>query len=186
MPTRNTTWGRFRRSGRGKPQNLDEAARHFRLAADQGQPEASHSAPGLDAAGRREPGRKTPVEAARRFTVAAEGGLPEAQTALAFAYLGGEGVERNDTMAAKWFTEAAMRGEPLAQDRLARLYFLGQGVARDVAAALLWLTLAERGGYEDETLRNSIEPEITPEITAQVEEQLAKWDSAAGDGAAAN
>ena len=72
-----------------------------------------------------------------------------------------------------------MRGEPLAQARLARLYFLGQGVARDVAAALLWLTLAEKGGYEDETLRSALEPEITPEIRASVDRQIARWDQGA-------
>ncbi|MEQ8826802.1 MAG: hypothetical protein RIC82_03365 [Parvibaculum sp.] len=85
---------------------------------------------------------------------------------------------KNDTMAAKWFTEAAVRGDPMAQDRLARLYFLGQGVTRDVAAALLWLTLAERGGIEDDTLKNAMEPEITPEIRSKVVSELEKWEAA--------
>ena len=101
-----------------------------------------------------------------------------AQTSLAFAYLGGDGVEKNDTLAAKWFVEAAMRGDALAQDRLARLYFLGQGVTRDISAALLWLTLAERNGMNDDTLRSAMEPEITPEIRAEVEAEIEKLEKA--------
>lgn len=61
---------------------------------------------------------KDHTEAAKYFKKAAEGGLPKAQMQLAFRYLNGEGVPKNNIDAYMWLYIAAKLGEPIAKDTL--------------------------------------------------------------------
>lgn len=58
------------------------------------------------------------VEAARYLKKAAEGGLPQAQMQLAFRYLEGEGVPKDNVHAYKWFYIAEKADEPRAKRAL--------------------------------------------------------------------
>jgi hypothetical protein len=62
---------------------------------------------------------KDPAEAARFLTRAAEAGLPKAQMQIAFRYLNGEGVAKDDVRAHMWFFIADKGGDPIATKALA-------------------------------------------------------------------
>lgn len=60
------------------------------------------------------------------------------QLALARAYQGGHGVERDDTQAAALIEKAALNGSKAAQKALAELYERGTGVTADPVKAAQW------------------------------------------------
>jgi hypothetical protein len=67
----------------------------------------------------------------RWFRAVAERGFAIGQINLAFMYLDGLGVERDDAMAAALLTKAAERNHPVAQNNLGLLYAAGRGVPED-------------------------------------------------------
>src|SRR5262249_29849503 len=93
--------------GRGVPQNDSEAAKWFRLAADQGNAVARFTLGVMYGEGRGVP--QDYAEAARWARLAAGQGDARAQRNLGLAYAGGEGVTQNAVDAHMWFTLAAAR-----------------------------------------------------------------------------
>ena len=79
----------------------------------------------------------------RRITALADSGDVVAQTALAFAYLRGEGVARDTAAAARWSAAAAEQGEVVAE---ALAGTLGLDGGRNAARAPGWLAAAAAGG----------------------------------------
>ncbi len=82
----------------------------------------------------------------------ADSGDSRAQSQLAFAYLRGDGVEKNPLAALRWATQAAERGEPVAQYLLGTLYQKGPvrpGITADPPRAFkLFSAAAEKGNIK--------------------------------------
>lgn len=77
---------------------------------------------------------------------AAEKGDATAQSALGNAYLVGEKVAPNATLAVKWYKAAAEQNDPISQFALGMLYEEGNGVAKSMPEAAKWYkAAAERG-----------------------------------------
>jgi localization factor PodJL len=83
-----------------------------------------------------------------RTMALADSGDPISQTALAFAYLRGQGVPENTEAALRWGIAAGKQGDPTAQYLLGTLYRDGNGVAKDARQAFHW--------FEASALRGNI------------------------------
>ncbi len=86
--------------GLGVPQDVTEAARWYRLAADQGLATAQVSLGGAYEVGRGVPQDET--EAVRWFRLAADQGYAAAQFLLGLMYRDGRGVPQDDVAAHMW------------------------------------------------------------------------------------
>jgi TPR repeat protein len=89
---------------------------------------------------------------ASQLIARADSGEAKAQTQLAFAYLRGDGVEKNALSALRWASQAAGRGEPVAQYLLGTLYQAGPqrpGITSDPPRAFkLFSAAAEKGNIK--------------------------------------
>ena len=101
-------------TGDGVPQDDVEAARWFRLAADEGHAVAQFNLGRRYANGRGVP--QDDAEAVRWYRLAADQGLAAAQSTLGFMYANGDGVPQDGVEAHQWFSLAAAQssGEPRA------------------------------------------------------------------------
>lgn len=79
----------------------------------------------------------------------AESGDPEAMIQMGFAYLTGDGVERDPVKAVEYYRRAAELDEPVGQYNMAVQCARGEGIARDFAAAIDWMEKARDNGDED-------------------------------------
>jgi TPR repeat protein len=82
------------------------------------------------------------TEALRLCRPLAEQGDAKAQSALAFMYTNGEGVQIDHAEAEKWYRKAAEQGNAFGQAYLGFMYQLGKGVSRNKVLAHMWLNLA--------------------------------------------
>jgi hypothetical protein len=76
----------------------------------------------------------------------AKAGDAASQSAVAHAYLKGEGVPQDYAQAALWYGKAAKQGDAEAQYDLGLLYYKGQGVQQDQSQAVLWFRKAADQG----------------------------------------
>ena len=117
---------------------LDEAARLYRLAADQGYTAARHSLGVfyLEGLGGLAPDARA---AARLFKLAADRGFALSQYSLAVLYAsGGGGLVKDEREAARLYKLAADQGDPAAQTDLGAFYDAGRGgLPRDEREAAL-------------------------------------------------
>ena len=88
-------------------------------------------------------------KAIKAFEFAAKAGNLDALTALGVMYIGGIGVEQNNTKGYQYIREAADMSDPKAQYTLGALYYLGAGVKKDYKKAFNWLNLASEQNYID-------------------------------------
>jgi TPR repeat protein len=117
-----------------------QAAKWFRLAADQGLGPAQYK---LGLMYQRGKGvTKDDTQAAKWFRLAADQGDSRAQFNLGVAYDNGQGVSEDDVQAIKWFRLAADQGLADAQYNIGFMYRQGQGVPKDDAQAVKWFRLA--------------------------------------------
>ncbi|MXX06074.1 MAG: protein kinase [Gammaproteobacteria bacterium] len=130
--------------GDGVPQDPLEAARWYRLAAEQESRSAQFNLGLLYINGQGV--AEDATEAARLFRLAAEQGLARAQTSLGALYESGRGVAEDATEAARWYRLAAEQGNAIAQTSLGLLYQNGRGMAEDAAEAARWYRLAAEQG----------------------------------------
>jgi TPR repeat protein len=134
--------------GEGVPQDHREAARLFRLAADQGHMEAQYHIALRFVKGKGVPQNKG--EAARYFRLAADQGHALAQAALAQCYdnaIKGEGVLEDIGEAARYYRLAADQGIAGAQCNYAQLCLHGDGVPQDYDEGVRNHRLAADQGY---------------------------------------
>ena len=137
--------------GEGVQRDYKEAVRLYRLAAEQGNPEAQRTLGdmydrGLGVA-------SSDAESVRWYRLAAEQQDAEAQKSLGLAYYMGRGVPRDFTEAVRWFRLAAEQGNAEAQRRLGSAYISGQGVPEDDAEGEKWIGRAgELGDAEAQTI----------------------------------
>ena len=86
-------------------------------------------------------------EALRIYHELSEKDYVSAQTGIAWMYLNGQGVAKDDTEALKWYRKAAEQGSAQAQNSLGWMYENGRGVAKDDTEALKWYRKAAEQGH---------------------------------------
>lgn len=124
-----------------------EAARWYRLAAEQGHPSAQSRLGDFYQNGYGVP--RDNVEAVRWYRAAAEQGGAVAQFDLGARYAIGRGVPLDDGEAAFWYQLAAEQGYAGAQYNLGVLFAIGRGVQQDDVEAVHWYRLAAEQGHVD-------------------------------------
>lgn len=82
----------------------------------------------------------------KTLRAAAKAGDAKAEYDLAYLYLRGAGVKRNEKTAANWYLKSAEQGYAPAQSALGTLYLRGTGVPKDEAQALVWVRKAADQG----------------------------------------
>lgn len=127
------------------PAAYAEAAKWYRLAAEQGEPAAQSALGRLHLRGHGV--AQDACESARWYHRAAVQGDRLAQHRLAELYET-EGSLQDYTVAAWWYRRAAEQGHESAQLRLGQLYRDGKGVPQDYVAAYRWIHLAALDGCE--------------------------------------
>jgi TPR repeat protein len=125
-------------------QNHSEAARYYRLAADQGHSHAAHNLALYYGSGEGVP--QSHSEAARYYRIAADQGDAEAQFNIAVAHASGEGVPQSHIEAVGYFRLAADQGHARAQNNIALCYAKGEGVQQNPIEAARYLRLAADQG----------------------------------------
>lgn len=132
--------GRSYDLGLGVPQDRAEAARWWRMAADQGVAYAQASLGAAYDAGQGVP--KDYAQAFVWFRKAAEQGYAFAENNLGAYYENGRGVQQDYAQAVSWYKKAADQHFATAENNLGLAYFRGHGVQQDYSQAVLWLRRA--------------------------------------------
>jgi TPR repeat protein len=129
----------------GVPSDLFQAARHYRMAALQGNATAQFKYAEMHACGA---GCAQDFEnAAHFFRLAADQGHVASQFALGVRYETGHGVQRDEVKASSLFLLAASQGDVDAQFHLASMYEDGRGVQQDDAEAAQYYRQAAVQGH---------------------------------------
>ena len=102
--------------GQSVPQDYKEAAKWFRLAADQGDAAAQYNLGGLYDNGQGVP--QNYKEAVKWYRLAAEQGLASAQSNLGVMYGTGHGAPQNNIEAYAWFAVSAANGNENARNNM--------------------------------------------------------------------
>jgi TPR repeat protein len=137
--------GYFHEFGIGVSQkNEAEAAKLYRLAADQGNTDGQYSLGVCYEYGRGV--TKDEEEAVGWYRLAAEQGHAAAQKNLGRCYAYGTGVTKDESEAVGWFRLAADQGHAAAQCSLGVCYATGRGVTKDEGEAVRWYRLAADQG----------------------------------------
>jgi clan AA aspartic protease (TIGR02281 family) len=166
-------------SGEDVAQDLAEAAKWFRKAAEQGYSGAQHYLGMMYEDGEGVP--KNLAEAAKWIRKAAEQGSIYAQRDLASKYYNGEGVPTDLAEAAKWYRRAADQGESVSQSLLGDMYRKGEGVPRNYVLGYMWLSLsAVRFPDNAEKIRD-IAAAMTPAQIAEAQKLAREWKQATQD-----
>ena len=131
-------------AGEGTADEIREAARWYRLAANKGLSAAQSKLAASYAAGRGVPqSDATAVEWYRR---AARQGDAQAAASLGYFYRYSREVGRNDAEATRWYRQAAESGDPTAQAIMGDAYAKGEGVTRNPNEAAAWYRRAADQG----------------------------------------
>lgn len=125
-------------------QNFAEAAKLWKMAAEQGDAEAQDNLGSCYEYGNGV--AQDYAEAYKWYSKAAEQGNANAQYDLGFCYEYGNGVAQDYTEAYKWYKEAAEQGHDLAQCDLGGFYYNGKGVVQDYGEACKWYRKAAEQG----------------------------------------
>ena len=125
-------------------QNLPEALRYYRLAADQNHHEAQARLAMLSCNGQGVP--KNADECIRLYRLAADGGVTQAQVNLAARYLTGDGTSTNHGEAARFARLAADKNDSTGQLLLGICYETGVGLRKDRGEAVRLYKLAAGQG----------------------------------------
>jgi TPR repeat protein len=168
-------------NGKGVPQDNKEAAKWYRLAAEQGHADAQYNLGLMYANGKGVP--EDANEAVKWFRLAAEQGHDDAQYNLRVMYAEGRGVPECDKEALtetgnpprdvdiKLYRKAADQGDAEAQYNLGRRYENGDGVLQDYVQSYAWFNLASANGdAEAKQARNNLAKKMTPEQIARAQE----------------
>jgi TPR repeat protein len=105
--------------GMGTPPNFEEAAKWYRLAAEQGDPGAQFSLAVMLILG--DGIKKNKKEAVNWIIEAANQNEPRAQFALGVLLFFGDGIKENRLLAMEWLQKSASQGLPDAIDFLFEL-----------------------------------------------------------------
>jgi TPR repeat protein/SpoVK/Ycf46/Vps4 family AAA+-type ATPase len=133
--------------GTGVNKDHTEAARWFRLAANQRNPEAQRNLAFAFLNGRGLP--KDEVEGMHQLRLAANAQDAPAQRQLGYHYAMGIGVAANEREAVQWFRMAADQYDVFAQYNLAFALANGKGVPANQTEAAYWYELAAKQDMTD-------------------------------------
>jgi TPR repeat protein len=105
----------------GTPKNLNEAAKYYHLASDQGHAQAQCNLGGCYYNGTGV--RKDESKAVELYRLAADQGHAGAQCNLGWCYANGTGVRKDESKAVELYRLASDQGNAVAQSNLSRLGF---------------------------------------------------------------
>ena len=125
-------------AGRGVAKDDAEAAKWFRIAADQGYAPAENNLGFLYSEGRGV--KKDAALAAIWFKKAADQNYAPAQTSLGMLYATGSGVLKDDTEALALYSSAASQNYAQGTANLAQMYADGRGIEKDERTAQFLLS----------------------------------------------
>lgn len=129
--------------GQGVAENIEEAFKWYRLAAEAGLEDAQLRLAQLYMAGVLEGGTQA---ALKWYQHAASAGEPSAQFMLGLFYIEGNGVEQSAAQAAGWFEQAAEQGHSGAQNNIGGMYEQALGVEQDFTRAFQYYEMAAKQG----------------------------------------
>ena len=154
-------------------QDYAEAAKWFRMAAEQGDADSQFALAIMYAEGNGVPQDDT--EAAKWYRKAAEQGDAEAQYNLALIYATGKVGKQDYAEAAKWFHMAAEQGNANAQRDLGFIYENGYGVPKDHNEAVKWYHKAAEQG--DAVAQKALDSRFTGAHESEADIEKAGLDS---------
>ena len=141
--------GRCYENGLGVAQDMETAAKWFRIAAEQNYPEAQVQLGYLYELGAGVP--KNDAAVADLMTRAANAGNAEAQFNLALYYSQGRyGFAKDQNQAFAWAKRSADQGFAQAQRYVGACYEFGVGVSENPSEAAAWYSKAAAQGLEKE------------------------------------
>ncbi|MDL2260610.1 sel1 repeat family protein [Deltaproteobacteria bacterium OttesenSCG-928-K17] len=163
--------------GIGTPVDAKQALASFQRASDNNMAAASYKLAGLYMSGSLIP--SNPAKAVEYMNLAARQGHAESANELGVIYLQGMLNEKKDlNKALQMFTRSAELGNSEAMKNIAVMYNNGLGRQADPAAALTWYLIAQKAGYQPESivgLINEIKGKLTPEQVKNSEGAAANW-----------
>jgi len=164
---------RYARGG-GVPQDLDQAAYWFELAAKQNLAIAQYRLATLYEKGR---GVPLNMELARQwYEKAAQAGNIKAMHNLAVIYAEGKGVQQDFAQAGKWFLGAARHGLADSQYNVAVLLERGLGLPTDQAEAYKWFSIAANSGDEGaKARRDALEQTLDAAVLVDAKLAAQTW-----------
>lgn len=125
--------------------DYDEALRHFRPLAEEGDRDAQYWLGWMYSHG--EGVEKNDTLAVVWYRRAAGQGEPASQNNLGWMYSHGIGVAQDYDEALRWYRLSANQGDPDAQYNLGWMYSKGNGVPQDVSEAVKWYRMAAAQGH---------------------------------------
>jgi len=128
----------------GTPDDIREAARWYRMAADKGLAAAQAKLAACYAAGSGV--EQSDAQAVQWYLRAARQGDVQAAASLGYYYQLGNDVPHDDAEAARWYRVAAEHGDTLSQNMLGDFYTSGIGVDRNPREAAAWYRRAAEQG----------------------------------------
>ena len=163
----------------GVPQDYAEAAKWFRLAAEQGDDRAMYNLGLTYSNGLGIP--RDYAEAAKWFRLAAEQSNTDAQYNLGVMYENGQGVPQDHAESVKWYRMAAEQRDAFAQHSLGVMYLEGLGVPQDNVRAHMWFDLAASRSppgelrYMAVKARDLVAERMTPAQITEAEKLAREW-----------
>lgn len=159
--------------GKGVPEDLAEAVRWYRLAAERGHDKAAFNLGFLlfqgyaDRAGNE---HQDAAEALKWLAISGERGNAMAQALVGEMYLEGRGVPADPVTAFAWLHRAAEGGVPHAQFLAAQMMARGNGTTKDNAGAYRYLYRLAQAGYPGAAHnRDIVARRLSPEERAAIE-----------------
>ena len=121
-------------------------------------------------------------KALKAFELASKAWNLDSLTALGVMYIGGIGVEQDNTKGFDYIKNAADQSDPKAQYTLGALYYLGAGVTKDLNKAFYWLNLASKQGYLDAKYNLGVMYEFGEGVTQSFDKAYENFIYAARQG----
>ena len=150
--------------GEGVPKNTTNAFRWLNLAAEQGNEMALRARTALTNLIATEEKLEASNEALfGKIVEAAESGDAEAQNTLGYAYLTGEGLPVDYTIASNWLAKAASQRHLEASIHLASMHANGLGMPKNLISAWIILTRAAEANALAREFRRQIVSQMTAE-----------------------
>jgi localization factor PodJL len=166
--------------GSGVPQDYDQAAYWFELAAKQNLAIAQYRLATLFEKGR---GVSQDQEQARAwYESAAQAGNVKAMHNLAVIYAEGKGVPQDFAKAGQWFLAAADHGLADSQYNVAVLFERGLGLDEDLATAFKWFAIAANNGDDGAVARrDAIADKLDASILVDAKLAAQTWGAKPAD-----
>lgn len=150
-----------------------QAAKYYKMAADQGQRDGEFGLAVRYVTGQGVP--KDDGEALRWFKAAADQGHADAQYDLATMYEVGQGTETDLPLAVYYHKLAAQQGVVKAQYRLGILLTKGQGIETDRVSAYKWFMLSQDSIKQSAAELNELRHALSPAEIVEAEHQVDAW-----------